>query len=144
MPQILDAARIDGAGEGQVMGQVVLPLLSGVIVNAAILCISGSLNSFALIYAMTGGGPARVTQLLSIYMYENAFVGTPNFPLANAIAMSIVIFSIVLIVLTKLAERRWGGRSRPCQGPCRAMPCGACWGSSARRPPTSSWAPSPS
>ncbi len=96
---ILEAARIDGAGEGQVMGLVVLPLLSGVIVNAAILCIAGSLNSFALVYAMTGGGPARVTQLLSIYMYENAFVGTPNFPLANAIAMSIVIFSIVLIVL---------------------------------------------
>jgi raffinose/stachyose/melibiose transport system permease protein len=43
-------------------------------------------------------------------MYENAFVGTPNFPLANAVAMSIVIFSIVLIVLTKLAERRWGGK----------------------------------
>ena len=105
---ILEAARIDGAGEGQVMGRVVLPLLSGVIVNSAILCIAGSLNSFALIYAMTGGGPARVTQLLSIYMYENAFVGAPNFPLANAIAMSIVIFSIVLIVLTKLAERRYG------------------------------------
>jgi ABC-type sugar transport system permease subunit len=107
---ILEAARIDGAGEGQVMGRVVLPLLSGVIVNAAILCIAGSLNSFALIYAMTGGGPARVTQLLSIYMYENAFVGTPNFPLANAIAMAIVIFSVVLIVLTKLAERRWGAK----------------------------------
>ena len=107
---ILEAARIDGAGEGQVMGKVVLPLLSGVIVNAAILCIAGSLNSFALIYAMTGGGPARVTQLLSIYMYENAFVGTPNFPLANAIAMAIVVFSIVLIVFTKLAERRWGGK----------------------------------
>jgi len=107
---MLEAARIDGAGEGQVMAHVVLPLLSGVIVNAAILCIAGSLNSFALVYAMTGGGPARVTQLLSIYMYENAFVGSPNFPLANAIAMSIVIFSIVLIVLTKLAERRWGGK----------------------------------
>lgn len=107
---ILEAARIDGAGEGQVMGRVVLPLLSGVMVNAAILCISGSLNSFALVYAMTGGGPARVTQLLSIYMYENAFVGTPNFPLANAIAMAIVVFSIGLIVLTKLAERRWGAK----------------------------------
>lgn len=107
---ILEAARIDGAGEGQVMGKVVLPLLSGVIVNAAILCIAGSLNSFALVYAMTGGGPARVTQLLSIYMYENAFVGTPNFPLANAIAMAIVVFSIVLIVLTKLVERRYGAK----------------------------------
>jgi ABC-type sugar transport system permease subunit len=107
---MLEAARIDPAGEGQVMRLVVLPLLSGVIVNAAILCIAGSLNSFALVYAMTGGGPARVTQLLSIYMYENAFVGNPNFPLANAIAMSIVLFSVVLIVVTKLAERRWGGK----------------------------------
>jgi ABC-type sugar transport system permease subunit len=108
--QLLEAAHIDGAGEGQVMGRIVLPLLSGVIVNSAILCISGSLNSFALIFAMTGGGPARVTELLSIYMYRNAFVGAPNFPLANAIAMSIVIFSIVLIVLTKLVEKRYGGK----------------------------------
>ena len=109
-PQLLEAARIDGAGEGQVMGKIVLPLLSGVIVNSAILCIAGSLNSFALIWAMTGGGPGRVTELLSIYMYRNAFVGVPNFPLANAIAMSIVIFSVVLIALTKLVERRYGGR----------------------------------
>jgi ABC-type sugar transport system permease subunit len=109
-PQLIEAARIDGAREGQVMGRIVLPLLSGVLVNSAILCIAGSLNSFALIWAMTQGGPARVTELLSIYMYTNAFVGAPNFPLANAIAMSIVIFSVVLIVLTKLVERRYGGK----------------------------------
>jgi ABC-type sugar transport system permease subunit len=109
-PQLLEAARIDGAGEGQVMGHIVLPLLSGVIVNSAILCIAGSLNSFALIWAMTGGGPGRVTEVMSIYMYRNAFVGVPNFPLANAIAMAIVIFSVVLIVLTKFVEKRYGGR----------------------------------
>ena len=107
---IIEAARIDGAGEGQVMGHIVLPSLSGVIVNAAILCISGSLNSFALIWAMTGGGPARVTEVLSIYMYTNAFHGTPHYPLANAIAISIVIFSFILIGLTKLVEKRYGGR----------------------------------
>jgi ABC-type sugar transport system permease subunit len=108
--QIVEAARIDGASEGQVMGRVVLPSLSGVIVNAAILCIAGSLNSFALVFAMTRGGPARVTELLSIYMYDSAFAGTPNFPFANAIAVSIVLLSMVLIVLTKLVERRYGGR----------------------------------
>jgi ABC-type sugar transport system permease subunit len=108
--QIIEAARIDGASEGQVMSRVVLPSLSGVIVNAAILCIAGSLNSFALVFAMTRGGPARVTELLSIYMYDAAFFGTPNYPLANAIAVSIVLLSMVLIVLTKLAERRYGGR----------------------------------
>jgi len=108
--QIIEAARIDGAGEGQVMTRVVLPLLSGVIFNAAILCIAGSLNSFALIFAMTGGGPARVTQLLSIYMYQNAFIGAPNYPLANAIALSIVLFSFILIGFTKVVEKRYGGK----------------------------------
>jgi raffinose/stachyose/melibiose transport system permease protein len=108
--QIIEAARIDGASEGQVMGRVVLPNLSGVIVNSAILCIAGSLNSFALVFAMTRGGPARVTQLLSIYMYDSAFAGAPNYPLANAIAMAIVVFSVVLIALTKVVEKRYGGR----------------------------------
>jgi len=107
---VIEAARIDGASEGQIMARVVLPSLSGVIVNAAILAIAGSLNSFALIFAMTGGGPARVTELLSIYQYNAAFVGAPNYPLANAIALCIVILSMILIVATKLAERRYGGR----------------------------------
>ncbi len=107
---VIEAARIDGATEGQIMGRVVLPALSGVIVNSTILAIAGSLNSFALIFAMTGGGPARVTELLSIYQYNAAFVGAPNYPLANAIALFIVLLSMVLIVATKLAERRYGGK----------------------------------
>ena len=76
--QIIEAARIDGASEGQVMSRVVLPSLSGVIVNAAILCIAGSLNSFALVFAMTRGGPARVTELLSIYMYDARVLRHPE------------------------------------------------------------------
>ena len=108
--QIIEAARIDGASEGQVMARVILPSLSGVLVNAAILCIAGSLNSFALVFAMTRGGPARVTELLSIYMYDSAFFGTPNYPLANAIALSIVVLSMILIIITKLVEKRFGGR----------------------------------
>jgi ABC-type sugar transport system permease subunit len=108
--QIIEAARIDGATEGQVMGRIVLPNLTGVIVNAAILCIAGSLNSFALLWAMTEGGPMNVTEVLSIYMYRNAFVGRPNYPLANSISLAIVILSFILIALTKLVEKRWGAK----------------------------------
>ncbi|MFZ2780453.1 MAG: sugar ABC transporter permease [Rectinemataceae bacterium] len=108
--QILEAAQIDGASEMQVMRFVVVPSLSGVILNASILCISGSLSGFALILAMTGGGPARVTQVLSIYMYDSAFMGAPNYPLANAIAMMIVLFSLVLILFMFALEKRFGGK----------------------------------
>ena len=108
--QIIEAARIDGASEMKVMWHIIVPNLSGVIVNAAILCIAGSLNSFALIWAMTGGGPMNVTQVLAIYMYQNAFVGVPNFPLANAISMTIVVFSFVLIGITLFVEKKYGGK----------------------------------
>jgi len=108
--QIIESARIDGANEAQVMRHIILPSLSGTIVNSAILAISGSLSSFALIFALTGGGPSRITEILSIYMYNNAFLGRPNFPLANAIALITVVISMLLILVTKAFESRYGGK----------------------------------
>lgn len=108
--QIIEAARIDGASEMQVMWNVIIPNLSGVIANAAILSIAGSLNTFALIWAMTEGGPMHITQVLAIYMYQNAFIGHPNFPLANAISLAIVLFSFVLIGITLFIEKKFGGK----------------------------------
>jgi raffinose/stachyose/melibiose transport system permease protein len=43
-------------------------------------------------------------------MYNNAFLGRPNFPLANAIAFITVGISMILIFITKLVERRYGGK----------------------------------
>ena len=108
--QVIESARIDGANEGQVMRHIILPALSGTMVNSAILAISGSLSSFALIFALTGGGPSRITEILSIYMYNSAFLGQHDFPLANAIALITVIISMLLIVVTKVFESRYGGK----------------------------------
>jgi ABC-type sugar transport system permease subunit len=105
--EILEAARIDGANEMQVAGNIVLPALSGVIINAAILCIAGSMNQYALIWAMTKGGPMNVTEVLSIYMYRTATMAV-DYPLANTIAMVIIVISFVMIGLTKIVEKRWG------------------------------------
>jgi ABC-type sugar transport system permease subunit len=109
-PQVIEASRIDGANEGQTMRFIVLPALTGTLVNSAILAIAGSLSSFSLIWAMTGGGPNHVTEILAIYMYNNAFLGRPDFPLANAIALVMVIVSFLLIGLTKAVEKKFGGK----------------------------------
>lgn len=109
-PSLIEAARIDGATEWQVLTKIILPALSGVIVTTAILAISGSLKSFDLLFAMTGGNPARRTSVLALYMYDNAFKGAPKYPLANAISVFMVLLSLVLIVLVRLTEARFGGR----------------------------------
>ncbi len=99
-PAVIEAARIDGAKESGILWHITLPALSGVIITTAILAISGSLKSFDLLYAMTNGGPAGQTRVLSLYMYQSAFQGAPNYPLANAISTVMVLISIVLIVIT--------------------------------------------
>jgi raffinose/stachyose/melibiose transport system permease protein len=107
---VIEAAKIDGANEAQTLWHIILPALSGVIVTAAILAISGSLKSFDLLYVMTDGGPANMTSVLSLYMYKMAFRGAPNYPLANAISTVMVIISFILIALTQMVEKRFGGK----------------------------------
>jgi len=104
---VIEASMIDGANEMQTLRYIVFPALSGVIVTCAILAISGSLKSFDLIYVMTGGGPAYTTSVLSIYMYDKAFKGAPNYPVANAISTIMVIVCFILIGLTRSAEKRF-------------------------------------
>ena len=107
---IVEAARIDGATEFQVLGRIILPALSGVIVTCAILAISGSLKSFDLIFAMTSGGPAHRTSVLALYMYDNAFRGAPDYGIANAVSTFMVVASFILIGLTQWVEKLFGGK----------------------------------
>lgn len=107
---VIEAARIDGANERQTLRFVILPALSGVIVTTAILAISGSLQSFGLIFAMTAGNPARRTSVLALYQFDNAFRGAPDYPLANAISTFMVAFSFVLIIVVRAVESRFGGK----------------------------------
>jgi len=104
---IIEATKIDGASEMQTLRYVIIPALSGVIVTSAILAISGSLRSFDLIYVMTQGGPARRTSVLSLYMYDKAFRGSPDYPVANAISTIMIIISFLLIGITQALEKRF-------------------------------------
>ncbi|MEA2015788.1 MAG: sugar ABC transporter permease [Actinomycetota bacterium] len=104
-PNIIEAAQIDGASEGQIFRKIVVPQLTGVIALTAILAIAGSLRSFDLIFAMTGGGPAYYTNLLSIYMYNYAFVNY-DYGVGSAISTVMVILSIILIIIIRVFQRK--------------------------------------
>ena len=82
----------------------------GVLFATVVFAISGSLKSFDLIYAMTGGGPAHYTEVIAIYMYVNTFQ-YGNFGFGAAVSMMIVLLSVVLIYLMRTVfarlERRY-------------------------------------
>jgi multiple sugar transport system permease protein len=68
-----EAAMMDGAGAWSRFWHVTMPGLRSVNVVLVLLLILNSFRRVTMIYAMTGGGPARATETLSILTYNTAF-----------------------------------------------------------------------
>ena len=59
---------------------------------------------------MTGGGPAKQTYVLSLYMFDKAFRGASDYPMANTISTIMVVISLVLIGIVKTLEKKFGAK----------------------------------
>lgn len=70
----LEAASIDGASRMQAFWYVTLPMLRPFLLVALLLRTIFEFRAFDNIYAMTGGGPANATMVLSMYTYLMSFV----------------------------------------------------------------------
>jgi raffinose/stachyose/melibiose transport system permease protein len=99
-PSIVEAAVIDGAGEWQVLGRIIIPSMVGVLFTTIVFAVSGSLKSFDLIYAMTGGGTAHYTEVIAIYMYANTFQYS-YFGFGASVSVVIVLLSLGLIYMVQ-------------------------------------------
>src|SRR6202035_2333380 len=100
-----EAAAIDGANRRQVFWHVTLPLLRPYLLVALLLRTIFEFRAFDNIYAMTGGGPANSTMVLSMYTYLVTFVQF-DFSIGAAAAWLMLLMSLVLCVLFILVIRR--------------------------------------
>ncbi|MDI4649326.1 carbohydrate ABC transporter permease [Cohnella hashimotonis] len=103
--EVEDAAKIDGAVKSKWLYMIVVPMIWDTIKVAIVLCISGSLKAFDLIYIMTGGGPAQSTELLATYMYNNTFE-VFRYGYGSAVSTLIILISMVLVLGSQLLMRR--------------------------------------
>lgn len=102
---VIEAAQMEGAGEGIIFRKIIVPILAPVAFVNSILAISGSFKSFDLIYSMTGGGPAHYTEVMAVYMYNTTFV-FQNYGYGSAISIVIVLFIVAAIMITKAVTNR--------------------------------------
>ncbi|BCS81879.1 carbohydrate ABC transporter permease [Anaerocellum diazotrophicum] len=105
--ELYEAARIDGATQGQYFWKIELPLLAPSIKTACILSLIGSLKYFDLIYVMTEGGPSNATELMATYMYKNAFASFKmgyGSTIASAMFIIITTAGILAYFATKKKE----------------------------------------
>ena len=82
---LLRAARIDGASTWNQFWHVTVPHLKGVILITTLLLFVINLNSFTLVWLMTGGGPANASQLWITEIYN---IGLPLPAIRSGLGLS--------------------------------------------------------
>jgi len=83
---LLDAARVDGASERQILFAITLPLLKPAILVALAFRLLDAFRVFDLIYVLTGGGPGTATESISVYTFS-ALLQKLRFGYASALSM---------------------------------------------------------
>ena len=96
MPSDLyEAARIDGATSWDCFKRVTLPLMGPAILVALLFRYIFAFRIFSEVWLLTGGGPARSTEVVAVYLYQEAF-SYNAFGTASATAIIMVICSLLL------------------------------------------------
>lgn len=92
---INEAAKVDGSSNFQVFRYITLPLLQPTILFTTVISLITGLQVFIPQFVMTQGGPVDATLVLTLDIYQTAFVFLDG---GKAAAMSVVLFFIIAAV----------------------------------------------
>jgi multiple sugar transport system permease protein len=102
-PELIEAARLDGARGWTMLRQVILPELRPVTFLVLLVCCVSALRNFDLVTIMTGGGPYDSSTVAAYYMYEQVFLSFRyGYGAAIATALFLLIESCVLFFLWRM------------------------------------------
>ena len=94
-PVVYEAAAVDGAGRVATFRFVTLPLLAPVLLVTLLFRTLDALRAFDLMFVLTGGGPAGLTETLTVYAYRSLF---QTLRLGFGSAIGVIVFVLVMIV----------------------------------------------
>jgi len=109
-PEVLEASRIDGAGNIRMLVSVVVPNMKPTIVSLAILNAITALKLFDFPYLITGGGPAHSSEFLGTYIYSELFGVSSHYGYAATLSVLLLILALAVSIIMRLStsERRPG------------------------------------
>ena len=111
--EVKEAALIDGAGPWQRLRLIIVPIILPVIEVTLLLGFVFTVKVFDLIIALTGGGPANASQLITTWSYNLSF---QQFSFGEGAALNNVLLVLALIcsplylLLSRGSLRRSSGR----------------------------------
>jgi multiple sugar transport system permease protein len=105
-PDILEAAKVDGATPARLFWRIKLPLISPTVLFAGVVGLINAMQLFDQPYVMTKGGPGDATYTTVLVVYQTAF---QNLQFGYASAISVLLF-LVLLLITAVqftVSRKW-------------------------------------
>ncbi len=112
-PDVLEAARADGATDLQRFGLVVLPLMLPAIFLGIVLRMMDAFRVFDSIYVTTGGGPDNATNVLMVLAVKQGLeffnIGRAS-AIGNVMILCIALGAGLFVAVIRGADRRINGR----------------------------------
>jgi N-acetylglucosamine transport system permease protein len=100
-----EAAMIDGANRWHLFWKITLPMIWDTMQTGLIFLMIGATNMFTITQTMTQGGPSRSSEVLSTYLYTEAFINS-KFGYGTAIAVALFLLTLVIsLILSRLLRR---------------------------------------
>ena len=104
--ELIEAAIVDGAGRGQVFRKITLPMITPAFTICITMTFTNMLKEFGTVMSATGGGPARASETISMYIYNNLYTYSKA---GYGQAISFVFLAFLIIVgnlLTNFFRKR--------------------------------------
>ncbi|MCI9360878.1 MAG: sugar ABC transporter permease [Hungatella sp.] len=92
---LYDAASVDGVTGWKRFCYVTFPLLAPSFTINMVLAVERSFKQYDLLYALTGGGPGRASELISMTIYNECFT---NKRAGYGTALGIILFLIIVVI----------------------------------------------
>lgn len=93
--EIYEAATLDGAGAWRTLVSITLPIIRPAAIFVTITSFITGMGFFALILAMTGGGPRGATDVTALYAYRMAF---EDLRMGRASAAALILFALIALL----------------------------------------------
>lgn len=107
-PSLLEAARIDGATDLQVLGKIIIPMVMPSITICTFITLTNSFKLFDQNLALTNGAPSNKSQLLALNIYDTFYgrAGYEGIGQAKAVVFFIIVgaLAVTQLLLTHRKE----------------------------------------
>ena len=105
--EIVEAARVDGAGEWAIFRRILMPMISLPLAVVAVWLIINVIKVFDVIYIMTRGGPGASSRVIAYSMFFETFEnGRGGYGAAVAVVMLLMIVPIMALNVRRFRSER--------------------------------------